>query len=431
MAKSMTWLDNHLQQLALQTSAEPMLIVDQELRISWANLAAHPQPQSVHGWTLSEYLCDQPPAQHYFQPELVQQLTQQLSSLPFGEMRWPRRDANVATAAASSVLLVRWQLLAEQPVRHFMVTLQDRGRRRSDPGPAEQALKSQQAFINQLIHELRTPLAIAAGSLRRAAKRPDQIPAGTADHLLVARQELKRITRLIDHLSLLTDIDTASQRWKVGALPLGDVLDAWFSDLPDEWREALTIVIAEGAEHHYIQADREAIGLVLNNLVDNSLRYSPPGSPVVLLVNLQARHIHFYLADWGFGIPKQLRDHVFDRFRRLEEHRDPSRADGSGLGLAVSRALLGLMNAQISLLPIEPEQVGGDVPSTVMKLCLSRLGPVNPENQKPVSDALRIESAPDAVSQLRDFLRSVGDLDPSRPQCWPCAHPGQWCVEPG
>ena len=427
---TMPALDDHLLNLALHTSAEPMLIVDQHLRVSWANRAAHQQPQTLHGTLLFEYLCTQPPASSYFQPELSQELTQQLASLPFGEVRWPRRDALGGASTSASVLLIRWQLLSEQPDRYHLITLQDRGRRRSDPGPAEQALKSQQAFINQLIHELRTPLAIAAGSLRRAVKRADQLPVATADHLLVARQELKRITRLIDHLSLLTDIDTASQRWKVGALPLGGVLEAWFNDLPDDWRRALTIVMPEGAEHHYLQADHEAIGLVLNNLVDNSLRYSPEGHPVVLLVNLQPRHIHFYLADWGYGIPPDLRDHVFDRFRRLEEHRDPSRADGSGLGLAVSRALLGLMNANISLLPIDPDQAGASAPSTVMKVCLSLLGPVNPEDQTPLSPALSAGSDPEAVDQLRDYLRAMGDLDPTRPQCWPCGHPGRCCVEP-
>jgi signal transduction histidine kinase len=231
----------------------------------------------------------------------------------------------------------------------------------------EQSLKNQQAFISQLTHELRTPLAIAVGSLRRASLRSAEIPSNSAEHMQVASQELKRMARLIDHLTLLTDIDTNSQRWKVRPVRLDDVLTLWLEEISDEARRQLLVVVDENHCQLSIDIDPEALIIVLNNLLDNSLRYGPEGSPVVLFIDGQCDKLSLFIADWGYGIPQNLLEHVFDRFRRLEEHRDPARADGSGLGLAVSRALLQLMDGQICFLPFQSLNNPGD-PSTIAKM---------------------------------------------------------------
>jgi signal transduction histidine kinase len=231
----------------------------------------------------------------------------------------------------------------------------------------EQFLNKQQAFISQLTHELRTPLAIAVGSLRRVRLRSAEIPSNSIEHIQVAGQELKRMTRLIDHLTLLTDIDTNSQRWKVRALRLDDILTRWLEDISDEDRRHLLVVVDENHWNILINIDPEALIIVLNNLLDNSLRYGPEGSPVVLFIDDQFDQLNFFFADWGYGINQNLFEHVFDRFRRLEEHRDPSRADGSGLGLAVSRELLSLMDGQICFLPI-PSLNNPDDPKTIAKI---------------------------------------------------------------
>ena len=240
----------------------------------------------------------------------------------------------------------------------------------SESESLEKFLKNQQAFIAQLTHELRTPLAIAVGSLRRASLRSTEIPSNSAEHMQVASQELKRMARLIDHLTLLTDIDTGSQRWSIRSVSVADILVLWLEQISDQARQRLVVSVNENLSQVIFDVDPEALIIVLNNLLDNSLRYSPEDSPVVLLVEEKSECVRFFIADWGYGIPQNLLEHVFDRFRRLEEHRDPSRADGSGLGLAVSRSLLGLMNGQISFLPHDSVGIP-DSPSTVAQLSIS------------------------------------------------------------
>ena len=86
--------------------------------------------------------------------------------------------------------------------------------------------------------------------------------------------------------------------------------------------------------------------------------------------------LNFYVADWGSGIPEKQREHVFDPFRRLEEHRDPALADGSGLGLSVCRSLVEMMHGSICILPAV-QGFGLDAalsyPKTVVKVSLPLL----------------------------------------------------------
>lgn len=407
----MSVLDDRLLELALQTSSEPMLIVDGEQSIIWANLAAHDDPDRVKGLPLDDYLATFQPAVDFFQPEVSQQLKRKLAMLPFGEVRW--RHAHLApNASGGAVLLIRWHLLAELQDRFTLVSLQNHARRRSDPGPAEQALRSQQVFMNQLVHELRTPLAIAVGSLRRAALNSASPLAQTSDYLQMATQELKRMQRLIDHLSVLTDLDAGSQRWKSRPMLVLHLLNDWYLQLPEDSRRHLAVVMVDEVERQHISADFEAITLVLNNLLDNALRYGEPGQDVVVLALVQSTQFTVYIADWGAGIPEPLKETVFDRFRRLEQHRDPSRADGAGLGLAVCRALMGNANGQISLLE-DPDHPRADgAPSTVIKLRLPLLGVRAEHDLSPLHPGAQpsTEQQQEAVRLLLQHLHALEEV---------------------
>ena len=411
----MSQFDDHLLRLALQGSAEPMVIVDAGNCIRWANLAAHEHPNAVLSQPLAEYLSSAQLTAAYCKTNASQELLYQLSRLPFGEVRWGLQTISEQGQANDSVLLIRWRLLAESPERFSLISFHDRGRRRSDPGPAIAALKNQQLFINQLIHELRTPLAIASGSLRRVAKKlhrhvPELAADVSGEHLHVAQQELKRITRLIDHLSLLTDIDAGSQRWRMMPIPIGRMLEHWFDELPEKVRQRLLISIDPESEHHYLKADIEAMKIVLNNIVDNACRYSPDDAPVLIYVCPQPSRVCLYVADWGSGIPADLRDQVFDRFRRLEHHRDPARADGAGLGLAVTRALLNHMNADVVLLPVPETRNLRGGPKTVLQVCFSSQGQVHEDDRTvfDVEQSLISRDHHELIAQLKRVIRMNG-----------------------
>ncbi len=238
--------------------------------------------------------------------------------------------------------------------------------------PASQALPAQKAFVNQLVHELRTPLAIASGSLKRACVRVPESQLDVREHLSVAEQELRRIRRLVDHLSLLTDVETGSKRWTLLLQSVGELLGEWQRQLSPALQARLVRILCPHVLDECVYVAADALAVVIDNLCDNAMRYSPAGSPVVVMLASAGSVVNLYVADWGSGIPAKQRQHVFDPFRRLEEHRDPARADGSGLGLSVCRSLIEMMHGTIEILPALG-YLRFDAPSTVVKVSLPRI----------------------------------------------------------
>ena len=100
-----------------------------------------------------------------------------------------------------------------------------------------------------------------------------------------------------------------------------------------------------------IAADAEALAEVLEQLLDNSLRYSDGPAQIELQLLELDGAIGLRWQDQGLGITAEPRSQVFERFVRLEEHRDFNQADGAGLGLALCEALMQAMGGSIELEP--------------------------------------------------------------------------------
>ena len=104
--------------------------------------------------------------------------------------------------------------------------------------------------------------------------------------------------------------------------------------------------------------DGEALGEVLAQLLDNSLRYCNPPASIKLQCERTADAIELCWQDAGLGIYVQPPEQVFERFVRLEEHRHHSQADGAGLGLALAAALMHAMGGAITLAQPAESQSG-------------------------------------------------------------------------
>ena len=305
---------------------------------------------------------------------LIAELAKALMQDAQGVLMWPLlgRDQNLTGAR----LRLAWHKITPFPEGRWILSLGYAQAADARLAAAGQALPAQKAFVNQLVHELRTPLAIASGSLKRAGVHVPESLLVAREHLSVAEQELRRIRRLVDHLSLLTDVETGSKRWMLELQSAGVLLEAWQGRISSDLQQRLVRILSHDVMNQRVYVAADALAVVMDNLCDNAMRYSAAESPVVLLLTCCGPQLNLYVADWGAGIPAQQREHVFDPFRRLEEHRDPARADGSGLGLSVCRSLVEMMHGTICILPA-PQTLGleglPDCPSTVLKVSLPRL----------------------------------------------------------
>ena len=201
----------------------------------------------------------------------------------------------------------------------------------------EAALTTQRRFLADAGHELRTPITIVQGNLDTiAATGPDD-----EQTLAIAADELTRMARLVDELTLLaaserpdflsprpTDLELLTETLAAKARAL-------------DTRPWTLTTIARG--HAVVDAHR--ITQAVMQLAANAATHTPPGTGVEIGSAIVAGAIEFTVADEGPGIPAAMRTRIFDRFTRLEARR----TSGTGLGLSIVAAIAAAHGGSIAL----------------------------------------------------------------------------------
>ena len=197
-------------------------------------------------------------------------------------------------------------------------------------------------FLQNLSHEFKTPVFTIQGYI-------DTLLQGAMDNPEVNKKFLEKTSRNVERLvSLIRDLDEISklERGELKLLKqsfvIQDLVREVFENL--SWKaeqKNISFSIKKGCEQPLVvYADREKIRQVLNNLVDNSIKYGKPnGSTVASIYNTDGRNILVEIGDDGMGISERYLDRVFERFFRTEEGRGRE-ATGSGLGLAICKHII-------------------------------------------------------------------------------------------
>ncbi len=204
-------------------------------------------------------------------------------------------------------------------------------------------LARQQDFMADAAHELRTPLtAISLQSqlLERAAS-----PTESAEALAELKRGIARSTHLVERLLTLARLDAASEREAASPIDLGALVDASLVNarLRAQARGITLTARVESALH--IDGIEPQLQSLVDNLLDNALRYTPRGGRVHVELTARRHGAVLEIADSGPGIPAAERARIFDRFYRV-----PGTAqEGSGLGLAIVRRVADLHGATVEV----------------------------------------------------------------------------------
>jgi len=209
-------------------------------------------------------------------------------------------------------------------------------------GRLRAALERERAFMADAAHELRTPLTalhLQMGMLARASSEAERESAmGTLS------AGVQRAIRLIEQMLALARQQprAESPRVPVRLDELAREIVAELVPLADAGHIDLGVAAAQPAT---VAADNEALRTLLRNLVDNAVRYTPPGGRVDVTVENTASGPRLTVTDDGPGIPPDERTRVFDRFYR----RAGTSPTGSGLGLAIVKAIADAHGASVTL----------------------------------------------------------------------------------
>ncbi|GAC1334329.1 MAG: hypothetical protein NVSMB17_15830 [Candidatus Dormibacteria bacterium] len=201
----------------------------------------------------------------------------------------------------------------------------------------EASFEGLRRFTADASHELRAPLALMRNQVEVARTR-ERSPAEYSALLAQLDDELRHLTAISDQLLLLARADARALAPVVEVVDVADLV----SEVGQRWatRAAAADVGIEvdAPDSGELRAQPDLLRQVLDNLVDNALRYAPAGSAVRLSARERGGSWVIDVADTGPGVPAELRPRLFERFTRSDAARDPA-SGHAGLGLAVSAAI--------------------------------------------------------------------------------------------
>lgn len=212
----------------------------------------------------------------------------------------------------------------------------------------ESALDAQQRFITDAAHQLRTPLAALKVQLQRALREQDAAARETA--LAQVLQSTERSVHLSKQLLLLARAEPGAER----ALNMETLdLRQLAQEAGGPWalraaQQGMDLGLEAGDAPALVRGDALLLGELINNLLDNALRYAGKDARITLRVAGGEGPEHapqLIVEDNGPGIPEAERDTVFERFHRASG----SPGDGSGLGLAIVREIARVHGADVGL----------------------------------------------------------------------------------
>ncbi|WP_143462440.1 sensor histidine kinase [Levilactobacillus enshiensis] len=205
-------------------------------------------------------------------------------------------------------------------------------------------LERERQFISDASHELRTPIATIRGNVKLIERRGDKHPEVIPESLGFIDQESLRMQHLIENLLHLSRADRAA----VTLHPLDLTILA--QGVVDHYQPLVgQHVTFQGTDHPtMVLGDTDMLHQILIALLDNAHKYSPEDQQINVTIAEQPTTVTLTVADFGPGIAVADREHIFERFYRVDASRS-SKIEGSGLGLAIVSQLVQLNQGAITV----------------------------------------------------------------------------------
>jgi two-component system sensor histidine kinase KdpD len=208
--------------------------------------------------------------------------------------------------------------------------------------------KLQSALLNSLSHDLRTPLVSITGAVTSLEEQSEALSEEDRRSLIrTAREETERLNRLVGNLLSMTRIESGALHLHRQPEDVQDIIRTAV-ELLGKSAAGNPIRVSVPPEFPLVTVDFALIAQVLVNVLENAVKYSPPGSPIDINAGEDGSTVHIEVADRGVGIPPEEVVHVFEKFYRVQR---PENVSGSGLGLSICKGILDAHSGKIFALP--------------------------------------------------------------------------------
>ncbi len=216
---------------------------------------------------------------------------------------------------------------------------------------AEESNQLKTAFLANLSHEVRTPMNVMLG-FAELLKSEGISHEERVDFIDIINQNGMQLLKIMDNLIDISKFQSRKSLDQPRALGLNDLLDRFYIQYNDYLRmvqKPVKLQLVKGLPDgdDVVMADYEGVTKVLNQLLDNAIKFTADGE-IKCGYRLDGSSVCFFVSDTGIGVPEGMDDKIFELFRQvdLRQSRD---FGGNGLGLAIARKFTELMGGSIWL----------------------------------------------------------------------------------
>ncbi len=202
--------------------------------------------------------------------------------------------------------------------------------------------KAKSEFISVAAHQLRTPLSAIKWTLSMLIdENTENLTADQKSLLMRGYESNERILSLINEMLVVTRIEAGKMQYNLAPLHLEDVIESVLLDFAGQAHvRHMNLAFERPATHSpYVSADPDMMRSVVQNIVENAIRYTPDGGTINVSMTSSTAEVTVAIKDSGIGIPPQQRSSIFNKFFRAD-NAARFRTDGSGLGLYIVKSFV-------------------------------------------------------------------------------------------
>ena len=211
----------------------------------------------------------------------------------------------------------------------------------------DDSFKRIREFTLHASHELKTPLTILCGEIETNL-RHESLSADERERALTLLDELRRLARIVDGLTLLAKADAGQITLNLELLPLDELVRDNFADTQILAEPQHIQVELTACEAVSLWGDRHRLRQLLLNLADNAVKYNQPQGRITMTLRRLADSAELAIANSGPGIPPDVLPRVFDRFFRGDPAHNQA-VDGCGLGLSIAKWIVSAHRGTIQI----------------------------------------------------------------------------------
>ncbi|MCJ7703647.1 MAG: HAMP domain-containing histidine kinase [Anaerolineales bacterium] len=208
----------------------------------------------------------------------------------------------------------------------------------------ERAEAQRSNLLNDVAHELRTPIAVIQGNLRAII---DDVYEMDKTEIIRLYDQTRHLSRLVDDLRQLAQAEANQLPMNIVSVDLAALIqDVASIFMPTIEAENLKLQLQLEEDVPLIKGDRSRLSQCVQNLLINAIHHTPSGGEISIKLIKDGTDVHIEVIDTGRGIPEEHLPYIFDRFYRADPARDRE-TGGTGLGLAITRSFIQAHHGEI------------------------------------------------------------------------------------